>query len=165
MRRIIICLALLITGAASAAETDVPPSAHFAIEGLDTNIGNLRTVIHRGCDSTEVNSLDRSTEAYLYRVVFVSTRQLEHSKTATKESLLQQTEQHIKNSRELSAKALQAAFDFAEISLRSGCLDLAEKYYARIVSTFIGNAFAADRQRAQAEIDKIRSQLRPPPAR
>ena len=163
MRLIVLSIGLLLAGAASAAETDVPPSAHFALEGLDSNIGNLRKLIHRGCESTEVNSLDRSTEAYLYRVIFVSTRQLEHSKTATKESLYIQNEQHIKNSQELSAKALQAAFDFADISLQNGCLDLAEKYYTRIVNTFIGNAFAADRERAQAQIDKIR--LRAPPAR
>jgi len=98
-------------------------------------------------------------------VIFVAIRQLEHSKAAVVgENLYARNEEHIKNSQQLSAKALDAAFEFAEISLQSGCLALAEKYYARIVRTFIGNAFAADRERAQAELDKIRSRLQSTPA-
>jgi len=58
MRLIVFCLSLLLTGAAVAAETDVPPSATFAMEGLESNVGNLRKMIDRGCNSTEVNSLD-----------------------------------------------------------------------------------------------------------
>jgi hypothetical protein len=153
MRAIVFSLTLLLGAAASAGERDVPPSAYFALDGLEANVGNLQRVIGRGCDAPEINSLDRSTEGYLYRAIYVATRQLVHSDSAVGERAYTTAEQHIRDSREIADRALDAAFRFADISRQNGCLDLAEKYYRRIVTTFIGNSYTEARERAQGVID------------